>query len=38
MMTQTQVQQNLVDILGESAVSYGIVKSRCHQFKCGRKF
>lgn len=36
-MTPTQIHQNLVDTLGESAVSYDIVKRWCREFKCGRQ-
>lgn len=36
-MTPTQIHEDLVDTLGESAVSYDIVKRWCREFKCGRQ-
>ncbi|GJQ84755.1 hypothetical protein Trydic_g21156 [Trypoxylus dichotomus] len=36
-MTPTQVHQELVDALGESTVSYGIVERWCRFLKCGRQ-
>ena len=35
-MTPTQIHQDIVATIGESAVSYDIVKRWCREFKCGR--
>jgi [histone H3]-lysine36 N-dimethyltransferase SETMAR len=35
-MTPTQIHQDIVTTIGESAVSYDVVKRWCREFKCGR--
>ena len=34
--TPTQIHQDIVATIGESAVSYDVVKRWCREFKCGR--